>query len=234
MGTDRESKPYMDSDTEHYGEPCLGRGEVLIRGENVSAGYFKLPDKTAAEFDTEGWFHTGDVGVWTKDGCLRIVDRLKNLIKLLGGEYIAVEAMEAAFNTSVYANGMNGGVLVYGDGAMDRAVALVQANVGELKKWAQANNVEFSNVAELCSDPKTVKAVLDDLNVNGKAANLGANEKIVAVHLISGEGSPTEPEDNSPWTPENLLLTASNKLNRKVIERKLDHIIQPMRKKAIR
>lgn len=232
--TDRSSKPYLDSDTSHYDEPCLGRGEVLIRGQNVSAGYFKLPEKTAAEFDKDGWFHTGDVGVWTKDGCLKIVDRLKNLIKLLGGEYIAVEAMEAAFNSSVYANGLNGGVLVYGDGEMDRAVALVQVNAAALKNWAKANDVDATDLEKLCKDPKATKAVLDDLNANGKVAKLGANEKIVAVHLVSGLGSPEKPEDNSPWTPENAFLTASNKLNRKVVERSLDHILQPLRIKAIR
>ena len=106
--------------------PCLGRGEICIRSESVSAGYLHKPDKTAEEFDSNGWFTTGDVGIWTSDGSLMIVDRIKNLVKLLGGEYIAVEAMEAVFNSSVFCNGLNGGVLVYGDGAMDRAVALVQ------------------------------------------------------------------------------------------------------------
>merc|ERR1712216_847443 len=95
--TDRVGCEYKGTDTKQYGTACIGRGEILIRGGSVSSGYYKQPDKTAEEFDDQGWFHTGDVGVWRTDGTLMIVDRIKNLIKLLGGEYIAVEAMEAAF-----------------------------------------------------------------------------------------------------------------------------------------
>lgn len=70
----------------------MGRGEVLLRGPSVSAGYFKQPEKTAEAFDVDGWFHSGDVAVVLLDGALQIVDRVKNLVKLKGGEYIAIEA----------------------------------------------------------------------------------------------------------------------------------------------
>merc|ERR1719181_720890 len=81
---DRSGKPYMSDDTSHRGEKCLGRGEVQIRGPAVSHGYYKKPEKTKEEFGQDGWFSTGDVGVWTADGSLKIVDRIKNLVKLAG------------------------------------------------------------------------------------------------------------------------------------------------------
>ncbi len=90
---DRQGKPYLAADTMHYDEPCLGRGEVWIRGPSVAKGYFKQPAKTREVFVEGGWFRTGDVAIWTSDGALRIVDRLKNLVKLKGGEYIAIEAI---------------------------------------------------------------------------------------------------------------------------------------------
>jgi long-subunit acyl-CoA synthetase (AMP-forming) len=52
-------------------------GEVLIRGPVVMAGYRNLPDKTAEAIDSDGWFRSGDVGAFDDDGCLRIVDRIK-------------------------------------------------------------------------------------------------------------------------------------------------------------
>ena len=58
------------------------------------SSYLRQPEKTAKEFDAEGWFHTGDIAIFTPDGCIKIVDRLKNLVKLKGGEYIAIESME--------------------------------------------------------------------------------------------------------------------------------------------
>ena len=94
---DRDGKPYLETDTSHYGLPCRGRGEVLIRGHSVSSGYLKKIEKTQKEFDKYGYFHTGDIAIFTTDGCIKIVDRLKNLVKLKGGEYIALESMEKEY-----------------------------------------------------------------------------------------------------------------------------------------
>ena len=70
------------------------RGEVQIKGTNVTSGYYKRPDKTAEAFDAEGWFCTGDVGMIYPNGSLKIIDRAKNIFKLSQGEYIAPEKLE--------------------------------------------------------------------------------------------------------------------------------------------
>merc|ERR1711998_623705 len=106
----------MSNDTSHWdGSSCAGRGEVLIRGPSVSLGYYcagldeeekvSLNKKTCEEFSSEApnqdefhWFHTGDIGLFTPDGRLKLIDRKKNLVKLKGGEYIAVEAMESIYS----------------------------------------------------------------------------------------------------------------------------------------
>ena len=74
--------------------------------------------------------------------------------------------------------------------------------------------------------------VCDDLNSEGKKAQLGGNEKLAAVYLISGTGSPEEQELTSPWTPENNFLTASNKLNRKVVEVGMEAVLEPLKLKG--
>jgi len=124
---DRHKSPYLSTDRLHYGSRCFGRGEVLIRGEAVSSGYYANASTTKADLDDEGWFHTGDVGVWAApSGELKIVDRLKNLVKLKGGDYVALESMESSFNQSAFVNVRNGGVLCYADAEMDHPIALVQ------------------------------------------------------------------------------------------------------------
>ena len=56
------------------------------------------------------------------------MDRLKNLVKLKGGEYVAIESMEATYAQSVFVNGVNGGIMCYADGDMDRPVAVLQVS----------------------------------------------------------------------------------------------------------
>ena len=80
---DTHGKPYLAGDRVNVnGEACLGRGEVLIGGNTLSDGYFNMVKETKEAYidrDGEKWFATGDVGEWTPDGNLKIVDRKKNL-----------------------------------------------------------------------------------------------------------------------------------------------------------
>jgi fatty-acyl-CoA synthase len=62
-------------------------GEIVVRGPNVTPGYWENPEATAAAFDEDGWFHSGDIGYLDEDGYLYIVDRLKDMI-ISGGENV--------------------------------------------------------------------------------------------------------------------------------------------------
>lgn len=67
------------------------QGEVWIRGGSVTGGYLNLEKETKESFTDDGWFKSGDIGEFDKTGNLRIIDRKKNLVKTLNGEYIAIE-----------------------------------------------------------------------------------------------------------------------------------------------
>jgi long-chain acyl-CoA synthetase len=66
------------------------QGEVFIRGGAVTEGYLNNVEENAKAFEN-GWFKTGDIGEFDRDGRLKIIDRRKNLVKTLNGEYIALE-----------------------------------------------------------------------------------------------------------------------------------------------
>jgi long-chain acyl-CoA synthetase len=87
-------------------------GEILARGENVFGGYFKDPEATAAAFTEDGWFRTGDVGRWTEDGFLQIVDRKKDILVTAGGKNIPPANVEAQFVGDPVVERL----VVYGDG----------------------------------------------------------------------------------------------------------------------
>lgn len=74
------------------------------------------------------------------------MDRVKNLVKLHGGEYIAMENMELIYGGSQYVDAINGGIMTYGDGTLDRPVALVQVNEINLVQWAKSYGVEFGSL----------------------------------------------------------------------------------------
>ena len=70
------------------------RGEILVGGDSVANGYYKLEEETKDSFSvcTDGirWFHTGDIGEISSNGSIRIIDRKKDLAKLPNGEYISL------------------------------------------------------------------------------------------------------------------------------------------------
>ena len=138
--TDKAKLPYLCTDSRDVeGNYVHGRGEILIRGAGVAKGYYMMQDKTKEEWDSDGFFHTGDIGQFMEDGSIRIVDRKKNLVKLKGGEYIAIENMEMSYGNSSFVDAISGGICCYGDGDMDRPIALMQLNKPVAMAWAKNN-----------------------------------------------------------------------------------------------
>lgn len=75
-------------------------GTIELRGKNeIIIRYFRRPELTAEFIDKDGWFHTGDVALITPEYKLQIIDRIKNILKLSQGEYVAVENLENVYVT---------------------------------------------------------------------------------------------------------------------------------------
>jgi len=164
-----------------------------------------MPDKTKDEFDEEGFFHTGDIGQFTADGVLQIVDRKKNLVKLKGGEYVAIEAMETAFAASPYATAL----MVVANGDLDSPLAVVCTTNEALEKWANDARIEFSTVHDLAKNSKARQEVVRSFVAAGQEAGLGKLElRIKDCVLIT----------DTQWLPGHGM-TASMKLDRhKIME----------------
>lgn len=219
---DKNGKPYLNTDTvDVAGNAIHGRGEVLVKGASVSLGYYMMPDKTKEVYDADGYFHTGDIGQFMNDGSLRIVDRVKNLVKLKGGEYIAVENMEMAYGNSGFVDAIAGGICCYGDGDMDRPIALMQLNEVVAMQWAKDNGVsgDFDVVKK---SKQLYDAVMIDMKKEAAKGGLSHLEKIVAIAFLT-----------DPWTPENGCLTAANKLQRRVVIETFSKEFEETKKKGI-
>lgn len=90
--------PDLNYSTDHKPHP---QGEIWIRGGAVADGYLDLEKENEESFH-EGWFKTGDIGEFDSKGQLRIIDRKKNLVKTLSGEYIALEKVYPHFSIATY------------------------------------------------------------------------------------------------------------------------------------
>jgi long-chain acyl-CoA synthetase len=117
-------------------------GEILAKGPNIAIGYYRRPEATAEAWDEEGWFHTGDIGDLDEDGFLRITDRKKDLIKTSGGKFVAPQAVENLLKTQPHISQ----AVVVGD-RRKYCVALISADVEEVKVWAEARGLTLPDPA---------------------------------------------------------------------------------------
>lgn len=220
---DKAGQPYLNTDTvDVEGNPIFGRGEVVVKGHNIALGYYMEPGKTKEVFEDDGFFHTGDIGQFMDDGSIRITDRVKNLVKLKGGEYVALENMEMVYGNSKFVDAIGGGICCYGDGDMDRPVALMQLNELVAMAWAKENNIT-GDYEKVRNSKELMEAVLADMHNEAKKGGLSALEKIVAIAFLT-----------EPWTPENGCLTAANKLQRRAVVATHEDAFKQVKTKGIR
>ncbi|RCI05423.1 long-chain fatty acid-CoA ligase, partial [Rhizopus stolonifer] len=179
------------------------QGEIWVRGSPVTKGYFKQDELTNEAITEDGWLRTGDVGEWNSDGSLSVIDRIKNLVKLSHGEYIALEKLESVYKTALGV----GNICVYGDSLRPRPVAIVMPIRSGLEQLASRLDIHQS-FEELCDNEDIKKAFLVELQKQGNQAGLKPVEIVHDVYLTHEE-----------WSSENGLLTAAQKLKRNAINK---------------
>jgi long-chain acyl-CoA synthetase len=202
-----------DAKSNNPGIECAGRGEVCYRGLNVFKGYYLDPARTAEAIDSDGWLHSGDIGIWDATGSLRIVDRAKAMFKLSQGEYVAPEKIEnICLKSSFIAQ-----IFVYGDSLHSTLVGVVVPNIDNLRTWAKDNGKsDTATPAEISADPAVKKLILEDMGRVCKEAKLAGFEMVKAITL--------EPV---AWTPDDLL-TPSFKLKRADAKKKYADVVDTL------
>jgi long-chain acyl-CoA synthetase len=174
-------------------------GELLVKGPNVFAGYWKQPPHSPENFDSEGWFRTGDIAHLDADGFLYVTDRKKELLKTSGGKLIAPQPIE----NRLKANLLVGNAAVVGD-RHKFVSALISPNFAVLEAWAKEQGITTPTRRDLVSDARVVaeyQRIVDE--VNAKLANF---ETIKRFKIVPDE-----------WSLDTDELTPSLKLKRRVI-----------------
>jgi long-chain acyl-CoA synthetase len=173
--------------------------EILIRGPIVFDGYHQLPEETAAAFDADGFFRSGDIGRLDEDGFLYVTGRKKEIIVTAGGKNVYPTPLEEAIRSS----GVVSQVVVVGDGR-PYVGALVTLDPDGLAQWARAQGLPALTLHDACTDPRVrdeVQKVVDAANENVSRAESVRRFLILDAELTEDSGH----------------LTPSLKLQRKVV-----------------
>ena len=182
-------------------------GEILTKGPNLMVGYYKEPKLTEEAIDSDGWFHTGDIGTFINDKYLKITDRKKEIFKISSGKYIAPQVIENKLKESMFIDQ----VMVIGEN-QKFASALITPDFQFLHKWASDENILFRDNEELISN--TLVFARYQKEVNEMNLSLSDHERIKRFRLIPDE-----------WTSLTGELSPTLKLKRKVLYLKYCDVI---------
>jgi long-chain acyl-CoA synthetase len=175
-------------------------GELLLKGPNVTEGYWNRPEATEEAFTGDGWFRTGDIVEQSDDGYLIYHERLKQIIVLDTGKNVAPGPIEDGFATGEPADQ----VMVMGNDQKFIS-ALIVPNFTAVRRWAEANDVQLPADKEaICQNDQVQTWMQNEVNAVNK--EFEKHERIKEFRLV--------PEE---WTPDNELLTPSMKLKRRNI-----------------
>ena len=175
-------------------------GEILTRGPHVMLGYYKNPEATREVIDSEGWFHTGDIGCLQDGQYLKITDRKKEIFKLSSGKYIAPQVVETMLKQSDYIDN----AFVFG-ADQKFASAVVVPDYNKLKAWAEAQGIKEESKEKLLENQK-VNKFLNEI-VASANAKLAAHENVKKVHFRFDE-----------WTTDNGMLSQTLKFKRRNLQ----------------
>jgi long-chain acyl-CoA synthetase len=191
-----------------------GDGEILARGPQIMQGYYNLPDATAEAIDSDGWFHTGDIGQIDDEGFLSITDRKKEIIVNAYGKNVPPAKIENALKTSRFVSQ----AVALGDKRKFIA-ALVVPDFEALESWAAKEGIDTSDREALLA----TEAVhhLYDQEVEAANDKLAHYEEVKAWDLLPVE-----------FSIEGGELTPTQKVKRRVVDEKYREIIDRMYQRA--
>lgn len=182
------------------------RGELLLRGSSLFREYYRNEAETTKAIDEDGWFQTGDICSVDELGRFRIIDRVKNVLKLAQGEYISPERIENVYLANC---GWVATAYVHGDSHQSFLVGIFGIAPEAFAAFAgkvlgqKVEHTDLKKLEDVAQDAKVRKAALKELDKIARKNKFNSYERVRAVKLFI-----------DPFTIENQLLTPTLKLKR--------------------
>lgn len=185
-------------------------GEILVKGPSIMKGYYNKPELTNEVIDSEGWFHTGDIGEFAEGRYLKITDRKKEIFKTSGGKYVAPQLLENKLKESIFVEQ----AIVVGEGEKFPSALLVP-EFNALKEWCVRHEIPCGSNDEMVKQPKVLEKF--DEEVKHLMNNVAKYEQVKKVVLLT-----------KLFSIDSGELTPTLKLRRKVIHSKYQQEILSM------
>jgi long-chain acyl-CoA synthetase len=191
------------------------KGEIIIKGENVMAGYYKN-EKSTAETIIDGWLHTGDLGYMDDDGFLFVVGRFKSLLISSDGEKYSPEGIEESLaDNSTYIDQ----VLLYNN-QNPYTTALIVPNKEALKRYVHANKFQLDwdslEAKELALNK--IQLEINEYRKGGKFDGLFPERWLPSAVAVISE----------PFTEQNGLVNSTMKIMRAKVEERYAQRIEKL------
>lgn len=147
--------------------------KIMVYGPNIFKGYYKDEERTREMLDSNGWYRTGDVGMFDETGCIQVVDRIKHMFRLQSGEYVAPGMLENIYLRS----DLISQIFVYGDALKNNLVGVVVPKEAIFLAMAKKNNMEV-DFKSMCLNPSIRQAILTDLSRIATETLLNPHERV--------------------------------------------------------
>lgn len=188
------------------------QGELCVKGSGVMIGYFRDEELTKKSFDPDGFFLTGDIAEICENGCVKIIDRAKNIFKLSQGEYVEPEKLENIYIDSPYIDQ----IFVHGYSYENEVACIIVPSQNNVVEYAKKNNLS-GTYEELLKSPVINKLIGEEIIKIAAKYKLNGIERARLFHLTA-----------IPFSVENRQLTPTHKIVRNVIVEYYKQIIDDL------
>ena len=191
------------------------KGEVLVKSAAIMNGYFKRPDATAEVIDSDGYFHTGDAGIFDSEGHLKIIDRAADVGKMNQGAIFAPNYIENKLKFFPFIKE----AVVFGD-ARDQVCAFINIDIEAVGNWAERRNIAYAGYTDLAAHATTyelVRECVEKVNADLAAEALMGETQVHRFLVLHKELDPDDDE-----------LTRTRKVRRKFIAEKYAVLIEAL------
>ena len=219
-------QPDNQARADTVGVPCDGveikvadNGEILVKSPGLLKEYYKNPTATAEVLTAEGWYHTSDAGFIDAQGHLKIIDRVKDVGRIKGGQFDgSMFAPKYVENKLKFFSHIKE-VVAYGDGR-DQVCVMINIDFDAVGNWAERRNLPYAGYTDLAQKPEVyalIKSCVEQVNADLSVDTLLAGSQVSRFLVLHKELDADDGE-----------LTRTNKVRRGFIAERYDVLIDAL------